>query len=343
MTDSTDSPARRRLDAYRGLFGSLSDAAAVLAAGDVGVFEALRDGPTTGADLAARLGLQPHRLRLFLDLVAHAGYVQRDGDLWSLPPGEEAFYDPDGPWQERLGARDLAGQFGRRGRATEVLRSGEPMSVAGTGADVSEEERRAFLRYLHAASQEVAREVAGLVGGADVRRIADLGGGVGTYAHAMLRAAPEATAVLVDRPNAAAVAAEVAAEAGLSDRIRFEAVDFLFEDFGDGYDVVILSNVIHLLSAEDNARLLRRVADRLAPGGRVAVKDLAVEHDRSGPASALRFGLSMALFAESGGGWSTADVRGWLEAAGLEHVATHDLAEADEQYLVVGRLPLGTR
>ena len=35
MTDSTDSPARRRLDAYRGLFGSLSDAAAVLAAGAV--------------------------------------------------------------------------------------------------------------------------------------------------------------------------------------------------------------------------------------------------------------------------------------------------------------------
>lgn len=328
-----------RLQRWEELLGGLDDAMAVLAVADVGAMEALRDGPSSGADLAVRLGVSAHRLIAFLNLAALSGFVVRDGRTWRLPEGDDAFYDPAGPWQGRLGASDLQGQFARRARAVEVLRSAEPIAVAGTGAAVSEAERRQFLRYLHDTSQEVAQEVAGLLGEGPVRRIADLGSGVGTYAHALLRAHPDATATLVDRPNAATIVAEVAAEAGLGERVRFEPVDFMSEDFGAEFDVVVLSNVVHLLSASDNRRLLQRVADRLAPGGRVAIKDLAVAHDRSGPASALRFGVTMAMFADAGAVWSTQDVAGWLRDVGLEVADTHDLQQAEEQYLVVGRRP----
>jgi SAM-dependent methyltransferase len=329
-----------RLSAWNDVFGSIADATSLLTAMEIGVFETLRAGAASGEALAEAAGVTASRLRPTLDLVVACGFLERTGDLYALPPGDDDFYDPDGDGLRRLGASDLKGMFLRRARTVEVLRSDEPIVVAGTGGGVSEAERRAFLSYLHHASIEVAEQVAALTKGLDVRRVADLGGGAGTYTHALLRAHPEAIGVLVDRPNAEAVVRDFAEAAGLSARVQFLAVDFFFEDFGDDFDVVVLSNLVHCYGPEDNVRLLRRVRDRLAPGGRVLVKDLTLANDRSGPRTALRFGTSMALFTEGGDVWSESDIRTWFDAVGLEHVGTDAMVgDGAEHQVVTGRRP----
>jgi SAM-dependent methyltransferase len=336
---TTEDAAPPRLKAWMEMFGTLSDATASLAALELGVFAALVEGPADLAHLADTVSVSPPRLRPTLDLVVACGFLARNpAGSYSLPEGDAAFYDPEGPWLRQLGARDLKANFHRRGRTVEVLRANETITVAGTGGGVSEAERREFLEYLHAVSQGVAEEVAEVLAEPPIRRFADLGGGVGTYTHAVLRRHPEATAVVVDRPNAESVAREFAAEAGMADRLEFLAVDFMYESFGEEFDVVLLSNIVHCYGPDDNRRLLRRVRDALAPGGRVVIKDLLLHDDRRGPRGALRFGTSMALFSDGGDVWSAADIKGWFDDVGLDWVDTRPLQSDEDDQLVTGRL-----
>lgn len=335
-------PVRARADAYQRIVGGVLEAMALLTVHDLGVFQALLDGPRVLEELAGVLGAAPRRLRAFLEVVVDQGFLRHEGDAYALIEGDEALFHPEGMGRFLLSFHPAATTFDHAGRALEAIRQDRSLIMAGPGSDVSEAERRRFLAHLDARSRDVAAETARVLTqgtGAGIRRIADLGGGVGTYSHALLRALPEAHAALIDRPNAEAAAREYAAAASVGARLDFLGVDFLEEDWGRDYDLVLLSNLVHCYGPADNARLLARAVERLAPGGLVAVKDLHASPDRRGPPAAVRFAVRMALHTDAGDVYSSDQVAAWLEGAGLEGVATHGLEQAPESYLVVGRRP----
>ena len=207
------------------------------------------------------------------------------------------------------------------------------------GGDIDQAKRDAFFEQVHAYSQRVAAEVAELLGADEIRRIADLGCGPGTYSMALLDRCPQASAVLVDRPMAANFIGALAERSGHQARTEFIPGDMLSDDFGADFDLVLGSEIIHNFGAAQNRQLLRRIAERLRPGGRVAIKDAWVEADRSGPLGALRFGLALALFSPEGGLYAAAEVIEWMADAGLVHEATHRLTTNPGSYVVVGRAP----
>lgn len=217
------------------------------------------------------------------------------------------------------------------------MRDNRSLPIAGVGGEADEEQRARFQWWLHRRSIDAARGLARLVAHPSVERIADLGCGVGTYAAELLEACPSATAVLVDRPNGGRAVAEFMGEAGLSDRAEFIGGDFLRDDFGDDFDLIVISNVLHCQSPRDNKLLLRRAAAALRPGGRLVVKDLAIAEDRSGPTRALRFGAMMALFSDDGAVHRPSEVSEWLEEAGLQTGLPTPIPEATNSYALVAR------
>jgi len=102
-------------------------------------------------------------------------------------------------------------------------------------------------------------------------------------------------------------------------------------------DPALVGNLIHNLGEADSRRLLGRLRSRVAPGGRVAIKDLVVDDDRLAPASAGRFAVSMALFTDGGGVFPASEAVTWLEAEGFTHESTTVLQRAGGSYLVVAR------
>ncbi len=330
-----------RLRLFTEITSRLDDSVALLALLEVGVFTALVEGPMTPAELAARCAAAERRLRSLLDLVAPLGDREKEGDPYSLIEGDEAIFAPGSAWLQSLRFSSLQTTLDRRGSVLEILRRDRPEEIAGVGGRVSKAERRQFLRYLHIRSAQGAGEVADLLASDEVRTIADLGCGLGTYAVAMLKRLPDATAVLVDRPNAEEAVREFVEAEGVSDRVTFLPVDFLLSDFGSKFDLVLMSNIVHCLSPEQNETVIKRVARSLDYGGRVAIKDLAVAHDRSGPGWALRFGFNMAMSSEGGSVYSEKQIVGWLTAVGLSHDSTIELRSASGSYLVVGTRPAG--
>jgi len=336
-------PLRRRAGAWSKVLADADDAMALLTLRDLGVFDALLDGPQALNSLAEITGAAPRRLRAFLDVVVSMGFLRRDDEdepRFALHPVDAGlFAEPSA--RALLPSEDTETFFSRRGRAPQVVRSGIGLDVASAGGAVQETERREFLTYLDRHARAEASELAWILGEEPASHVVDLGCGAGTYTHALLSRWPDCTATLVDRPNAAGVVAEHLAEAELGGRAAFRGVDLLAGSWSEGLspDLVLISNMLHNVGPEACVELIEGAAAALVPGGRLVLKDFTVQDDRLGPPGGLRFALLMALCSDGGDLYSCREIAGWCQAAGLEPEPPETLQCAPESFVLVARKP----
>jgi hypothetical protein len=124
-------------------------------------------------------------------------------------------------------------------------------------------------------------------------------------------------AVVWDRPEVLAVAREMGEEHGVSDRLELVPGDMFADPVPEGCDAVLLSNILHDWDEAECRRLVERLAEALAAGGRLMVHDAFLDDDLGGPLPVALY--SAALFSlTEGRAYSGGEYRGWLEAAGLE-------------------------
>jgi SAM-dependent methyltransferase len=155
-------------------------------------------------------------------------------------------------------------------------------------------------------------------------RLLDLGGGHGRYSTALCARHPSLTATVLDYASALGPGGA---------RVTMRAGNYLTEELGSGYDVVLLFNVLHGHPEARNRALLDRVAAALRPGGVVAI----LEHGRDAPGpgdmSFLRT-FSMNLFhGQDGEVYALDRITGWL-AASFGQVTTTQLPSSPTQHLI---------
>ena len=201
---------------------------------------------------------------------------------------------------------------------TDSVRSGKPLDADEPESPVW---RRGFTWAMHHRSREQAKTAARFL---DLRRagtMLDLGGGPGTYAMAFLAANPVLRATVADRPAALKVAREIAATHPAKDRLSFASLDFISDPLPGRYDVVWLSNIIHIYAPAQNVALFRKIHKALAPAGRLLIHD-AFLTDRQGlyPIDTTAFALTMLLFTSTGNTYAAQDVKQWLRKAGYARV-----------------------
>ncbi len=278
----------------------------------LGLFERLQAGPVAPAELPA----DARAIATTLPVLLHIGLVTTDGDRIALTArGARLLADRSMPTERSLVTlRDLS-------RMGDVLRDGGPVrddagkskgTRGGTLSDDVEHTAR-FLDMLYRLSEQPARStLAWLAPGLPARAsILDLGGGHGRYARAFADAGYDVT--LFDQP----IVVDLAKERH-GDALRYIAGDFhRAETFGGPYDLVLLCNIVHGESTEANASIVKRAAQSLRSGGRIAIRDMMLDEHLQNPASAVFFGLTMLFYTEEGASPTVSRVRGWYEQAGL--------------------------
>ncbi|MEE9457577.1 MAG: methyltransferase, partial [bacterium] len=91
-----------------------------------------------------------------------------------------------------------------------------------------------------------------------------------------------------------------------------------------GYDLVFMSHLLHSNSPAENEALIANGAASLNAGGRLVVQDFVVDEGRAGPPQPVIFALNMLVNTEAGDTYTEAEIRGWMEAAGLTAVERID-------------------
>jgi SAM-dependent methyltransferase len=108
------------------------------------------------------------------------------------------------------------------------------------------------------------------------RAVLDIGGGTGPLLAQLLSSQPSLTGAVLDLAEARAGALATFAEAGISERAEFIAGDF-FESIPNGFDVHLMTAVLHDWSDDDCVRILRNARNALEPNGRIVVVDSELE------------------------------------------------------------------
>ena len=111
--------------------------------------------------------------------------------------------------------------------------------------------------------------------------------------------------------------AQIAAAAGLADRITCTAGDYHTADLPPDNDVINILGVLHQEAPEAIVDIFTRCYVALKPGGRINVLDMMTDDTRCYPPFSALFAVNMALTTENGWVFSDRDLEGWLTTAGF--------------------------
>lgn len=305
---------------------------------ELGIFSALAPKPLVASQLAEKCGCSEKRLGRFLDFASCLGMLDKRGEEYALVPGDEGIFAEE-KMANRLILSAHKQRFIKLSEIVEILREDKPLVSAGSGGKASDEERRSFLTFLDTRSGPAAKQTAQALCKEKFKKFADLGCGAGTYSFAMLKENEESSGVLVDRENAEHLINELAEKYDLSNRIHFVGGDLFSLDYGDDFDLIFMSNLVHCFSSEDNTRLIKDAAKRLRLGGRLVIKDFLVHDERKSPKEALSFATLMATVTEDGDVYSLSEIEPWCAEAGLVYEGCHLISASPEAVIYVFRRP----
>ena len=251
-------------------------AQAITTAAQLGVADALGDGPLAIDELAARVGADADALGRLLRALAGRGVFRhrRDGryELNSLADTLRS----DAPIS-LAGAALFNGSKEQRERWTllaDSVRTGKsivPAMHGKEGFDYLAEQPELAELFNRTMTSIAQMTVATVVAGYDFsayRTVVDVGGGQGTLLAAILAAAPDSLGVLYDLPPVVATAPNVLREYNVADRVRIATGSFFDGVPSDG-DAYVLKNIVHDWTDEKALQILRNV--RAAAGPRTTV------------------------------------------------------------------------
>ena len=282
---------------------------------DLGVADALADGPRPATEVAREVAAHAETLyRLLRALACEGVFAEEEAGVFRNTPASDLLREAGG-WKDF--AHLFGGLFYRAVAGLDA--SGEPSFQGTFGTDFwswlkdHPEERAAFDRAMgQGKEQRVERLTAVEWRGDEV--VVDVGGGNGSLLVELLRLQPGLRGIVFDLTET------VRDEAAFGDRIEFAAGDF-FESVPEG-DVYILGTILHDWNDERAAAILRTIRAAAADESRLLVID-AVVPEGNEPGGGKWLDLLMLAMLD-GKERTKAQWRELLAAGGFEPVRFHE-------------------
>ena len=286
--ETRDALAERLFDAAVGTM----DVYCVYLGDRLGLYRELEvGGPMTPGDLASAAGIDARYAREWLEQQAATGIVEvddpskpEDERRFSLPGGHAAVLtDPESLYAMAATCRSLAAIGGFLPDLVAAFRSGDGVLIEGTDSVEAQGDFNrpwlvgSFATVYLPTIPDIDRRLR------EGARVADVACGVGWAAIAIARAYPRTVVDGFDLDAAAIdLARRHAEDAGVADRVTFEARDASDPSSGGRYDLAVIIEAVHDMSRP--VEVLGAVRELLAPGGSLVVADERVADRFHAPA-----------------------------------------------------------
>jgi hypothetical protein len=284
----------------------------LIAAVEVGMFEALADDLLDLDALAARIAIPRRTARICADAMVAFGLLERDGPWYRNSAAAGTFLTG-------RGARDLRPVLRLMDRAypvwadfTEAIRAGRSPS---SSTRLDPEAQRTYSAGVQSITVGAARALAASYEFGRHRQLLDLGGGTGSFLEPILERHPAIQCGLFERPQVVHLARDNLNAYESDGRVRFYEGDLLQDQIPTGYDAFLLANVVHVLTPEHNRDLLKRVRASAPPRARLLLVDIWTDPTHTQPAFAAIMAGQFLLSGE-GDVYSEDEIRDMLATTG---------------------------
>jgi hypothetical protein len=291
-------------------------------AADLGLADALAQGPLPIDELAARVGADADALhRLLRALISRGIFRRRRDGRYELNPLADTLRS-DAPASTAGMARLMGSRQDREhwSLLLDAIRTGTAVIPRLRGTDFF-----AYLRdepelgeiFNQAMTSGTTVDAAAVVAAHDFTAyptIVDVGGGHGRLLAAILSAAPAARGVLYDTPQVVAGAPALLREHNVADRVHIAQGSF-FDSIPKGGDAYVLKNIIHDWPDDKAVQILQNVRAAAAVGTTVLlIETVLPEHNREFSGNWMDLGM---LLIQDGRERTAAEYRHLFEQAGF--------------------------
>jgi ubiquinone/menaquinone biosynthesis C-methylase UbiE len=314
--------------------------AALRAAIEIDLFRAVGTGAGTPGEIARRCGAAERGVRILADYLVVQGFLTKADGRYGLTPVSAMLLDPASPACIAPAIRFLGSPHIQEPFAflTDTVRSGR--SAAGDLAFEPDQPMWVeFARAMAPIAGLTAEVLASRLdaGGVSYGKVLDIAAGHGLFGIALARHDAQARITALDWPNVLAVATENARTAGVADRFRTLPGSALEVDFGEGYDTILLTNILHHFDVAACEQILRKVQRALAPGGRALTVEFVPDESRVTPPDAAGFALTMLAMTPAGDAYTFAEYDRMFRNVGFRRSELHQLTPSPQQLIVSWR------
>lgn len=316
-------------------FLGMMSARAVMAGARLGIYPALARREMTAGELAAHLGASADGLELLLDSLCSLDALRFRGGRYALAARARPWLDPESPRSVLDFLAFNYTQWEWWGSLEESIRSGKGPAIHGHAPDDPrwEEYMRAMFQLARLVEPEVSPRIRLPPGSS---RLIDLGGGHGWFAARLCERSPGLEATVIDLPGASRAGRKVLEATGRGGPVRHLEGDVRTADLGTGAGGVLIFQLLHHLSREESAALLRKVYAALQPGGVLAILELFRPERQARQDALALVGLHYFL-TSSAAAYPRQEVERWVREAGFSGLKTYVVRRLPLESLLVAR------
>jgi hypothetical protein len=334
-------PLRRLVGSLRFLQAveGFKDAAAIGAAMDLGLLDALADGPRSLTEVAKAIDAPECNAQVLVDSLVSLGLLRVDGDRYRLDGLGRQLVSGDDWNVLRAHAEVMRGSWAAWGELAEATRSGEGHPMLRVYNE-SNPLTGAYVRWSTALLRGPSEELVSRLDLSGVRRM--IAGTVGvSFAKAVIEAKPDVELTVSCLPQLIAELpaalehwgvpqpAEVIENSGDAEEDRWGAHEH--------YDLVFLARKFAYCGPEHAVSYLAKAAEVIPPKGMVVVWEPLRENWWVMPGQPERLALTDMMMGEGRPLYRKADIAEHMREAGFE-VECHDVANGLSTFFV-GRHP----
>ena len=286
----------------------------------LGVFAALDDHPQQLAEIAPRIGASERGARALLNGLVGIDLLQKFGDRYALTDESARYLVPGKPEYQGYMCKHVSRVLLPRWmQLTEVVRTGKPIGGVNEQSDGGAFFRQ-FVEDIFPMSYGAARDLAEELIAPDSKaaiRVLDLAAGSGVWGIALAEASPRVSVTAVDWPAVLPVTRRIAEQHGVLPQFTFVEGDVLGAGIGSGYNIATLGHILHSEGETRSRELIGKTFEALLPGGTIAIAEFIADDDRTGPANALIFAVTMLVNTEAGDTFTFNEMASWLAECGF--------------------------
>lgn len=271
---------------------------AIFSAVELGLFDALVSEKQTVKNLTIKLKISRRGVEMLLHALVALGIVTHKNNFYKISNNFKYFLNSQSPeslcalieheihLQKRWGFLSESIRTGKSARHHEQQKkSKDSKRFINAMCDIGRRSSTIFLKNIIFRGDE---------------SILDLGGGPGKYLQALCEKYEDMHVTLFDQPETVKVARQNLKNHYAYKRMHFVSGDLFSDPFGGLYDVVLLSNVIHIFGEDEILFLFKKCHSSLKDKGRILVKDLYLRSDHKGPLFTTLFALHMLVSTNTG-------------------------------------------